>query len=92
MKYEGKLVGREWRPRAPRIGVDYDALVRIPTGVIEAQILNVSSKGFRLTSDAAFEPGTQVTIEVEKLAPVPAQIRWSCGDEAGGVFLEAIAL
>ena len=33
-----------------------------------------------------------VTLEVETLEPVHGQIRWSCGQESGGVFLEAIAL
>jgi sporulation protein YlmC with PRC-barrel domain len=92
MKFEGKLEGREILPRAARIGVAYDAMVRIATGAVEAQILNVSSKGFRFHSEAAFAPGTEVTIEVDKLEPVKGLIRWSCGDEAGGVFLEAIAL
>ena len=41
---------------------------------------------------AAFEPGTEITIEVDRRDPVKALIRWSSGDEAGGVFLEAIAL
>lgn len=92
MKYEGKLEGRELLPRAVRIDVTYDATVHIGTGAVEAQILNVSSKGFRFYSEAAFEPGTEVMIEVAKLEPVKGVIRWSCGDEAGGVFLESIAL
>ena len=92
MKYEGKLEGRPFQPRAPRIDVEYDAMVRIATGAVEAQILNVSSKGFRFHSEAAFEPGTEITIEVDERDPVKGLIRWSSGDEAGGVFLEAIAL
>ncbi len=92
MKYEGKFEGRALQARAPRMDVEYDAMVRIPTGVIEAMILNVSRKGFRFHSEAAFEPGTEITIEVDRRDPVKALIRWSSGDEAGGVFLEAIAL
>ena len=92
MKYEGRLEGRELQPRATRIAVQYDAMVRIATGAVEAMILNVSSRGFSFHSEAAFEPGTEVTIHVDKLDPVKGLIRWSCGDEAGGVFLESIAL
>jgi hypothetical protein len=55
-------------------------------------ILNVSSNGFRLHSAEELEPGMDVTLEVETLEPVHGQIRWSCGQESGGVFLEAIAL
>ena len=55
-------------------------------------ILNVSSKGFRLHAAEELEPGMDVTLEVEELDPVRGQIRWSCGQESGGVFLDAIAL
>jgi hypothetical protein len=92
MNFDGKLEGREYRPRAARVRVRYDALVRLEWGAVEAQILNVSNKGFRLRSPTALEPGTEVTLEVPKVEPVRAMIRWSCGDEAGGVFLESVAL
>ena len=92
MKYDGKLEGREFEPRAARIDVDYDALVRLDWGAVEAQILNVSNQGFRLRSRIELEPGEQVTLEVPKLEPVRGMIRWACGDECGGVFLEAVAL
>ena len=92
MKYEGKLRGRALTPRSARIDVRYDALVRFETSAVEAAILNVSSKGFCLRAAEELEPGMEVTIEVEKLRPVRGQIRWTCGEESGGVFLEAIAL
>lgn len=92
MKYESKLRGRALTPRSARIDVRYDALVRFETSAVEAAILNVSSKGFCLRAAEELEPGMEVTIEVEKLRPVRGQIRWTCGEESGGVFLEAIAL
>jgi hypothetical protein len=92
MKFHGKLEGREYRPRSARIDVKYDALVRLDWGAVEAMILNVSSKGFRLRTAEELEPGTEVILEVAKLEPVRGMIRWCCGDEAGGVFLEAVAL
>jgi hypothetical protein len=92
MKYEGKLEGREITPRDARIDVTYDALVRFGAATVDAMILNVSSKGFRLRAAEELEPGMDVTIELEKLEPVRGQIRWTCGEESGGVFLEAIAL
>ena len=92
MKFEGKFEGREIMPRAARIDVKYDALVRAACGAVDAMILNVSRKGFRLYTAEELEAGMEVTLEVDKLAPVRGLIRWSCGDEAGGVFVDAIAL
>lgn len=92
MKLEGTLEGRELTPRAARVEVQYDARVRFEGTSVDAMILNVSNKGFRLCAAEELEEGMEVLIEVEKLEPVRAQIRWSCGQESGGVFLEAIAL
>jgi hypothetical protein len=92
MKYEGRLQGREITPRSARIDVRYDAMVRFDGAATEAMILNVSSKGFRLHTAEELEPDMEVTLEVDKLEPVRALIRWCCGAESGGVFLDAIAL
>lgn len=92
MKFHGKLEGRECTPRAARIDVAYDALVRLDWGAVDAMILNVSSNGFRLRTTEELEAGSEVTLEVERLDPVKGVIRWVRGQESGGVFLEAIAL
>jgi hypothetical protein len=92
MKFEGRLEGHELTAREARIDVKYDAHVRFGGGAVAAMILNVSSKGFRLHAAEELAPGMDVTLEVEKLEPVRGQIRWTCGQESGGVFLEAIAL
>ncbi|MFL6830089.1 MAG: PilZ domain-containing protein [Sphingomicrobium sp.] len=92
MKLDGKLEGRECVERPARITVCYDALVRLDWGTVEAQILDVSGRGFRLRCRKELEPGTEVTLEVPKLAPVRAIIRWTSGKDAGGVFAEPVAL
>ena len=92
MKYEGRLEGRAITPRATRKDVKYDALVRFAGAATEAMILNVSSQGFRLHVADELQPGMEVMLEVEELEPVRGQIRWTDGQESGGVFLEAIAL
>lgn len=92
MKHVGKLEGREFDPRDTRVDVRYDALVRLDWGAVEAMILNVSSNGFRLHAAEELEPGAEVTIEVDKLKPVRAQIHWTRGQESGGMFLESVAL
>ena len=92
MKFEGKLEGRELTPRDARVEVQYDVRVRFGEAAVDAMILNVSSKGFRLHAAEELEPGMEVLLEVERLEPVRGLIRWTCGQESGGVFLEAIAL
>lgn len=92
MKHEGNFEGRAIEPRAARVDVGYDAVVRVEWGTVEAQIMNVSSRGFRLRTRKELEPGTEVALEVARLQPVRAVIRWASGKECGGVFLEAVAL
>ena len=55
-------------------------------------ILSVSRAGFRLHAAEELAEGMEVMLEVDKLEPVRGLIRWSCGQESGGVFLESIAL
>lgn len=92
MKFDGKLEGEEYQPRPARIDVCYAALMRLDWGTIEATILNVSDRGFRLRADTDLEPGDVVTLEVPRLEPVRASIRWARGNEAGGLFLDPVAL
>ena len=92
MKFEGKLEGREYRPRLARVDVKYDALVRFERTTVEAKIFNVSREGFRLHAAEALQTGMEVTLEVEQREPVRGQICWTRGQDSGGVFLEAIAL
>ena len=87
MKFEGRLQGREITPRDARIDVKYDAQVRFGSAAIDAMILNVSSKGFRLHAAEELEPGMDVTLEVEKLETVRGHIRWTCGPDYGRAFI-----
>ena len=89
---EFKLEGREWTPRAARVDVQFDALVRLDRGAVEGAVLNVSSEGFRLRTSEELEVGAEVSLEVETLPAVRGEILWTCGYECGGVFLEAVAL
>jgi len=92
MKWEGTLVGRELGARTTRIDTGYDVVVRCAAGDLPAQVVNVSSTGFRLRSDDPLEEGWEVTLDVPPANPVKAVIRWVAGLDAGGVFLEAPAL
>jgi len=92
MKFEGRLKGEEVPKRPVRIGVSFDARVRCGVREIDADIHNLSARGFCLRSSRALEPGSEVTLQVGKLPPVKALVRWARGQEAGGVFVEPLAL
>ena len=92
MKHEAILAGEEWPSRDPRVEVDFDVSVHCDAGEIDAQIINLSSDGFRLHSRNPLEVGWEVTLEAAKQFPVKALICWACGNESGGVFAEPVAL
>jgi hypothetical protein len=92
MKHEAISAGEEWPSRDPRVEVDFDVRVRCDAGEIGAQIINLSSDGFRLHSANPLEVGWEVTLEAAKQFPVKALICWACGNESGGVFAEPVAL
>ena len=92
MKHEAILASEEWLPRDPRVDVDFDVRVLTKAGEVQAQIINLSSDGFRLQTANPLEVGWEVTLEAAKQFPVKAVICWACGLEAGGVFEEAVAL
>lgn len=92
MKHQAILASQDWPPRDPRIDVDYDVRVHCEAGEIDAQIVNLSSDGFRLHSANPLEVGWEVTLQAAKQFPVKALICWASGHEAGGVFAEPVAL
>lgn len=79
--------------RDARVSVRCDAVLTEADGCeLEVLITDVSRDGFKLESRSELEIGEEVVLSVAKLAPVKAIIRWTCGREAGGVFLEPVAL
>jgi len=92
MRYEGKLVGKGWVERDPRVDVIYGVLVRAGDADVEAELINISSDGFRLRCNGPLQSGSEVTLEVAMQNPLKAVICWASGLDAGGVFAEPIAL
>ena len=92
MKFEGCLKGKAASTRPARIGVSFEARVRCGTRELNAEIHNLSASGFCLRASRALEPGSEVTLQVGKLPPVKALVRWVRGQDAGGVFVEPMAL
>ena len=92
MKHEAILEGYDLLPRDLRVGAEFPVRVHTQAGDIDAQIVNLSSDGFRLRSENPLQVGWVVTLEAAKQFPVKALICWACGTEAGGVFAEPVAL
>ena len=92
MKHEGMLEGRELLPRGTRVDVGWNVMVRHAGRSIPAKVMNVSASGFGLRTARALEVGAEVVLRFAKDAPVRAVIHWVAGKEAGGVFVESIAL
>jgi len=92
MKHEAILEGHELLSRDPRVDSEFPVRVHCQAGEIEAQIVNLSSDGFRLHSENPLQVGWVVTLEAAAQFPVKALICWACGQEAGGVFAEPVAL
>jgi len=92
MKHEAILAGQDWLPRDPRVESEFGVRVYCEAGEFDAEILNLSSDGFRLHSANPLEVGWEVTLEAAKHFPVRALICWACGNDAGGVFEEPVAL
>jgi len=88
-----KIEAAGYAKRDPRIAVRCEAVLIESDGcTLDVVIIDVSRDGFRLESDSQLEVGSEIMLLVTKLAPVKAMIRWTCGHEAGGVFLEPVAL
>src|SRR4029453_19166294 len=66
MKHEAILEGQELLPRELRVDAEFGVRVHCQAGEIEAQIVNLSSDGFRLHSANPLEPGWEVTLEAAK--------------------------
>ena len=82
-----------YHDRETRIAVRCDAVLLEQDGcALDVIITDVSRDGFRLESRSELEVGSEILLQVAKLDPVKAVIRWTCGYEAGGIFLEPVAL
>ena len=95
MRANLKMKSGGYVQREPRIDVRYHAVVTETDGCeLDVEILDVSRDGFRLSSAGKFDPGQEIWLAVSNsgLAPLHALIKWTCGDEAGGVFLDPVAL
>jgi hypothetical protein len=74
--------------RAPRIKLSEIAALELGDGRIVGVVVgDVSASGFRLESNEPLQIGMQVKLIMRRYDPVPAEIRWVEGYEAGAAFL-----
>ena len=93
MTMSSKIEAAGYAKRDPRIAVRCEAVLIESDGcTLDVVITDVSRDGFKLESRSELEVGSEVMLLVTKMAPVKALIRWTRGYEAGGVFLEPVAL
>jgi hypothetical protein len=93
MTNHAKLETGGYQHRNPRVAVRCEAVLVEEDGcILDVVITDVSRDGFRLESRCELEVGSEILLQVPRLDPVKAVIRWTCGYEAGGTFLEPVAL
>ena len=79
--------------RKPRVSVEHDATLVMSDGSEHSvTVTDVSSGGFHLKTTETVPIGEHVFLRVARYGDFPAQIRWSLGLEAGGVFLKPVEL
>ena len=79
--------------RAPRVDGQHSATLVTSDGIhFPATVTNLSNSGFRLQFKELLRIGEYTALRVVNYGDFPGQIRWALGDEAGGVFLEPVAL
>jgi hypothetical protein len=83
---------RAFVARPARIKTNFEVTVRCGGGKYAARIVNLSGRGFGLSCARTLEPGCEVFLELPKVPPVKGVIRWVAGNDAGGLFMDAVAL
>jgi hypothetical protein len=81
---QGSYLGRQ-----RRINVRFEAVLIEDDGCrIPVEVLDVSSSGFRIQSDAELLVDAEVLLQIPRSDAMRAKICWTRGAEAGGIFLD----
>ena len=77
------------RRSAARAPVKLDATMReLGSSGIEAQVLNISERGFMAATDTRFEVGARVWLMLPGRNRANAVVKWIAGDKIGAEFAE----
>lgn len=72
--------------RAPRLPIDYAVKVKVGVVTRRHQVLNVSTKGLKISS-SAFKVGEKILVEITGMNQKKAIVRWTGEGETGLEFL-----
>lgn len=73
--------------------MNWDAVAIESDGRMHAVIVvDVTQLGFRLQKASRLKEGSEILLDSARIPALRARIEWVSGDEAGGVFLDPIAL
>jgi hypothetical protein len=74
--------------RAPRVKLSEMAALELPNGrTIGVMVSDVSAAGFRMAAPEPLAVGLLVRLVMRRYDPVPAEVRWVEGCDAGAIFL-----
>jgi len=83
--------GKGYLGRERRVAVSMPGtLIEADGCAIAVEVLDVSSSGFRITTNAELVVGEEVQLELARSAPLRATILWTRGRECGGAFLDPV--
>ncbi|CAN5825547.1 hypothetical protein BH11PSE6_BH11PSE6_08620 [soil metagenome] len=77
--------------RAPRVGIDVRARIRVGARYYAAMLCNISQSGARVSSGEPFEMGQKLILMLNGLPPIAGSVRWCDQDHAGIAFDNPIA-
>jgi hypothetical protein len=79
------------QPRAPRVGIDVRARLRVGARYHAVTLCNISQGGGRVSPGEPLEAGQKVILTVNGLPPIAGSVRWCDRDHAGIAFDNPIA-
>ena len=75
---------RKWAPREQRYSLRTATTITTAAGACGAAVVsNLSNRGCRIVTLLTLQPGDRLTLIVEPLGLIEAQVQWTIGDEAG---------
>lgn len=74
------------QPRAPRVGIDVRARIRVGSRYHSVTMCNISQAGGRVSPGSQLEAGQKLILMLNGLAPIAGSVRWTNKDHAGIAF------
>jgi hypothetical protein len=79
--------------RAERVAVDAETRMRPNSwSSLQIGVVDLSTAGFRARCEARLRPGSTVSLDVDGIGTVDAQVEWQRGGEFGARFFAPIEL